>query len=107
MYLSTGTGGIIGCIFAGLMTEFYHPKWCFFYYSFVGLVVSIFACRLTKQSEKNKIKTDSASVISTSQENYEFEVRRQRIEGGQSIESLNRVAIPKRDGFCFNLRKNC
>ena len=59
MYLGWGVGGVAGCIFAGVMTEFYHPKWCFFFYSFFGIIVSVFACRLTKQSEKDqKIKLD-------------------------------------------------
>jgi ABC-type Co2+ transport system permease subunit len=67
MYLSTGTGGVIGCIFAGVMTEYYHPKWCFFYYAFMGLFVSIFACRLTKESERDKVVNDAISEnISTS-----------------------------------------
>jgi len=67
MYLSTGFGGVCGCIFAGLMTQYYHPKWCFFYYSFFGLIVSIAACRLTKESEMDKVVGDIDSVISTSQ----------------------------------------
>ena len=61
MYLSTGSGGVIGCIFAGVMTEYYHPKWCFFYYAFMGLFVSIFACRLTKESERDKVVNDAIS----------------------------------------------
>lgn len=108
MYLSTGFGGITGCIFAGLTTEHFHPKWCFFWYSFFGLVVSVFACQLTKDTEKNKAVDDGTiSEISTSQENYEFGVRRERINGGASLESLNQNPIPLRNGFCFNLKKNC
>ena len=47
LYLSTGFGGIVGCIYGGLMTEFFHPKWVWFYYSFFGIVVAIFAFFLT------------------------------------------------------------
>jgi MFS family permease len=53
MYLSTGTGGAIGCIVAGVMTEYLHPKWCFYLYSFFGVIISFAACFLTKKSEKD------------------------------------------------------
>lgn len=66
MYLSTGFGGVVGCIFAGLMTQYFHPKWCFFWYSFIGIIVSIAACRLTKESEKDKVAGEIDSVASTS-----------------------------------------
>lgn len=55
MYLSTGFGGIFGCIFGGLMTQYYHPKWCFFWYSWMGLIVAISACFLTKESELDRV----------------------------------------------------
>lgn len=67
MYISTGIGGITGCIFAGLMTEYFHPKWCFFYYSFFGIVVSVTACRLTKASEMDKVVGDATTEVSSSQ----------------------------------------
>lgn len=51
MYVLTAMGGATGCIFGGLMTEFYHPKWCFFWYSFFGLGIIVFALFLTKESE--------------------------------------------------------
>ena len=102
MYLATGVGGVIGCIFAGLVTEYSHPKWVFFYYSFVGVIVTICACQLTKESEKDQKKEILDSDISTSQENYEFEYRRQRREMGEIVRQ-----VPKREGFCFNLKKNC
>jgi MFS-type transporter involved in bile tolerance (Atg22 family) len=72
IYLSTGLGGAIGCIFAGVMTEYHHPKWCFFYYSFVGLIVTVFACLLTKDSELDIVHDGviQESDISTSQEDY-------------------------------------
>lgn len=105
MYLSTGLGGVTGCIFAGLMTEYHHPKWCFFWYSFFGIIVSITACRLTSESERDKVAGEPASEISSSQQSYEFSVRRQRIEGGLAAEEV-RQPVPERKGFCFNLRKN-
>ena len=79
MFLSTGIGGIIGCIFAGLVTEYSHPKWCFFSYAFMGIFVSIYACRLTQESERDKVVEDGESAISSSQQSYEFRVRRERI----------------------------
>ena len=68
MYIATGTGGVIGCIFGGLMTEHFHPKWCFFSYSFMGLVVTVAACFLTKESERDRVTPEEASdsEISTS-----------------------------------------
>ena len=105
MYLSTGTGGVIGCLFAGLMTEYCHPKWCFFWYSFMGIFTSLMACRLTKESEKDKVAGDAVSEASSSALSYEYGVRRQRLEAGAPDEAV-REDVPKRDGFCFNLRKN-
>jgi MFS family permease len=106
MYLATGFGGVLGCIFAGLCTQYSHPKWIFFSYSFFGILVSVFACRLTPESERDKVVDDGESYASTSQEDYEFRVR-ERILNGEDIASINERPIPKRDGFCFNLKKNC
>jgi len=107
MYLSTGFGGVAGCIFGGLMTQYSHPKWVFFFYSFFGIFVSVFACRLTAESELDKVVDDGKSYASTSQEDYEFRVRRERILNREDIASINERPIPKREGFCFNLKKNC
>ena len=73
LYLSTGTGGVIGCLFGGLMTQYYHPKWCFFWYSWMGLVVATAASFLTQESELDKVGDEllEDSDISTSQEVYE------------------------------------
>lgn len=106
MFISAGTGGIIACIFAGLVTEYSHPKWVFFTYSFLGLAVSAFACRLTMESELDKVMGDAETVISTSQESYEYMVRRKRIQNGLNRQQVN-ADIRKREGFCFNLMKNC
>jgi hypothetical protein len=53
MYVYTALGGAIGCVLGGFMTEKYHPKWCFFWYSFSGLVIMILGCRLTEDSESD------------------------------------------------------
>ena len=50
--MGKGIGGVFGCIFAGIMTEYYHPKWCLFYYSFMGLTLFIFSLFLTKKVEE-------------------------------------------------------
>ena len=110
MYLTAGTGGVIGCIFGGLMTMYYHPKWCFFWYSWMGLVTSAFALFLTKDSELDTVSIHdevSDSDISTSLENYEASQRRQLMLAGMDAASVNQLAIPRREGFCFNLKKNC
>ena len=74
MYISTGIGGVIGCIFGGLMTENFHPKWCFFAYSFMGIVVTIFACFLSPEAERDRnVDEEIESEISTSREDYESE----------------------------------
>ena len=91
------------------MTQYHHPKWCFFWYSFMGLIVSLAACFLTKKSEDDKVWTDEPedSDISTSLENYNAEQRRQMIARGQSEASVNQREIPARTGFCYRLKKNC
>ena len=81
-----GAGGIFGCIFGGLMTTYYHPKWCFFWYSFMGLIVVIFACFLTKAVEENNVNDGqdeevSDGNLSTSQEAYESQYVRQNGPG--------------------------
>lgn len=91
------------------MTQYHHPKWCFFWYSFMGLIVSLAACFLTKLSEDDKVWTDEPedSDISTSLENYNAEQRRQMIARGMSEASVNQRTIPLRTGFCYRLKKNC
>ena len=88
MFLCWGIGGVIGCVYGGVMTEYSHPKWCFFTYSFLGIIVSAFACCLTKRSEQDRVKGESLSeeAISTSQESYEFRVRRERMRDGATLE---------------------
>ena len=60
MYISKGTGGTIGCIFGGFVTNDLHPKWCFFATSIMGIIVTIFAVLLNKDSEsESKCKDNS------------------------------------------------
>ena len=74
MYLTAGTGGVIGCIFGGLMTMYYHPKWCFFWYSWMGLVIAIAACFLTKESELDKVGDDEVFDQKTKEpKSYHFD----------------------------------
>ena len=91
------------------MTQYHHPKWCFFWYSFMGLIVSLAACFLTPLSEDDRIASDEAedSDISTSLEQYNAEQRRQMVSRGQSQASVNQREIPVRTGFCYRLKKNC
>jgi MFS-type transporter involved in bile tolerance (Atg22 family) len=70
--LSTGTGGALGCIIAGVMTEYLHPKWSFYLYSFFGVIISFAACFLTKKSEKDA-HTAVATTSEQSTELYEYE----------------------------------
>lgn len=50
---------------------------------------------------------DSASEISTSLEAYEDEQRSLLIENGQTREQAAAAPVPPREGFCYNLKKNC
>lgn len=85
MYISTGVGGVIGCVYGGLMTEYAHPKWVFFTYAWFGLIVTIAACFLTKEAEKDTVivhREESESEVSTSQEAYEEEERTLLVQRG-------------------------
>ena len=44
-------GGLIGCMCGGYITQYSHPKYAFLIYSGMGLMVSINALFLTKESE--------------------------------------------------------
>ena len=50
-WIAIGFGGIIGALFAGYMTENFHPRWAFCWYSFMGLVVSAISVTLSPESE--------------------------------------------------------
>ena len=66
LYLSSGFGGVLGCIYGGLMTEYVSPMWCWFGYSFFGLIVAFFACLLNKEAEADAEVKKEDSDISTS-----------------------------------------
>ena len=52
-------------------------------------------------------REESASEISTSQEDYEDDQRSLLIEQGQTREQARAADIPAREGFWYNLKKNC
>lgn len=110
MYVFTALGGATGCVFGGLMTQYYHPKWCFFWYSFFGLLIIVFALFLTKDSEEDiteqYIQLDSDDV-STSEEEYQSEFRRGVRQTQSGNIQDNEIQVPARQGLCFNFRKNC
>jgi MFS family permease len=60
------TGSAIGCIYAGLMTQYVTPLWALFGYSFFGLITAIFACLLNKNAELDQAESPNDSDISTS-----------------------------------------
>ena len=76
-YLSLGFGGIVGCIFGAYMTNFYHPKYCFFALSFLGLNEAYFGCQLTIHSETDYTLTqaDLESDLSLRTLEYEYRIR--------------------------------
>lgn len=52
-WLATGIGGLMGSVLGGVVTQYFHPKYGFFGYSFFGLVVSFNGLYLTKESEED------------------------------------------------------
>jgi Na+/melibiose symporter-like transporter len=72
----------------------------------MGLIVTTAACFLTKESETD-VAIEEDSDISTSVENYEIEQRRLAIQMGEDPREVRNREIPKRDGFCYGLKKNC
>ena len=50
-WLATGIGGILGSFASGILTQYYHPKYSFMLYSFMGLVVAVNGMYLTEESE--------------------------------------------------------
>jgi hypothetical protein len=90
------------------MTEYLHPKWSFYLYSFAGVVISFAACFLTKQSEKDaRVSVQTPSEVSTELEEYEAEQRQMMIRNGEDPRVARNTPVPKRKGFCFNLKMNC
>jgi Na+/melibiose symporter-like transporter len=104
MYLCSGIGGVIGSLLGGYFTKkvpdsdgFLHSntKWCFFWYSWIGLLVSFMALFLTNVSE-----ADSETERENSSDEQQNRVV-QNIEGAI-------IATPNRPpkGFCYNLKQN-
>ena len=56
--MATGVGGILGSFAAGYMTQYYHPRYSFLSYSFMGLVVSYIASYLTAASERDESEAE-------------------------------------------------
>ena len=70
MKLGSGVGGVFGCVYGGLMTEYSTPTWCWFGYAWLGLVCTFFACLLTPTAEEDQEVELGASDVSTSEEEY-------------------------------------
>lgn len=68
-WLATGFGGLIGSFVAGIITQYYHPKYGFFLYSFFGLIVAFNGFFLTKQSEEEEEEDQRLSVSRQSHRN--------------------------------------
>jgi len=50
-WLCTGVGGMIGSFASGILTQYYHPKYSFLLYSFMGLIIAFNGMHLTAESE--------------------------------------------------------
>ena len=50
--MANGFGGVIGGIIGGVVTQYSHPKWVFFGYSFVGLVISFMGYHMNAEAER-------------------------------------------------------
>jgi MFS-type transporter involved in bile tolerance (Atg22 family) len=48
-----GTGGMVGSLLGGYMTEYYHPKYSFLAYSLLGFIVMILGINLDKSAEQD------------------------------------------------------
>lgn len=53
------------------MSEYSTPTWCWFGYSFFGLIIAGFACALNSRAEDDAEEELNESDISTSQEDFE------------------------------------
>ena len=43
------SGALVGSILGGYMVQHFHPKWCFFIYSWPGLIVAVLSLTLSKE----------------------------------------------------------
>lgn len=107
MKISGGVGGVFGCLYGGLMTEYVSPLWCWFGYAFLGLLCSFFACMLSPAAEEDQEVVLGDSDMSTSEEEWGSRYRITLEIGGMTREEAREYEVPVRDGFGFNLRKNC
>jgi len=71
-WLATGLGGILGSFASGILTQYYHPKYSFLLYSFMGLVVAFNGLYLDEESEQdhnensiNQSASSNESAVST------------------------------------------
>ena len=55
-WMATALGGLLGCVTAAIMTKYFHPRYSFFLYSFMGLIVSFNGMYLTKASEEDSVE---------------------------------------------------
>jgi len=60
-WMATAVGGLLGCLLSGIMTQYFHPKYSFLAYSFMGLVVALNALFLTQESEEDHISQNERS----------------------------------------------
>lgn len=95
IFFLEGVGGGLGATVGGLITQYAHPKWVFFGYSFLGLFVTFFALKLTSESEMDGAVQENAISIIATTESSEDQALRNKIEADQ-VEG----------GFCFTLKKN-
>jgi hypothetical protein len=66
--MATGVGGIMGCFLGGVMTQFFHPKYSYLLYSFMGLMVSINGLYLTKASEEDTVVVQDEGLLNGNQD---------------------------------------
>lgn len=67
-WLATGVGGAIGSLMSGILTQYYHPKYSFLIYSFMGLIISYIGAQLSEDSEEDEAQNESqlSSLIASS-----------------------------------------
>jgi uncharacterized membrane protein YfcA len=49
-----GAGGMVGSLLGAYLTEYYHPKYAFLIYSFLGLIVMILGILLDSNVENDE-----------------------------------------------------